>query len=346
MTDTQVPPTYAQITPLDPEALWFGKVYFGNVTGIVGNGGIGKGFLVADLVSRVTRGAEMPDGTPGPDAGSVILVTTEDDPNMAESYRLQAVGADLTKVHDMTTMRDGGQFSLPASIPALREAIYAIGDVRMVVIDPLADVSEVSLSTGTVTIRKKITNPLIRLARDTGVAIVLMMHTTKDGKTVQGSAGIVQALRSLLSVTRDAINPAVRVLQVTKSNIADDSTLTQVRYTLTGKGRGTHVEYLSAESDSAEDVVWHDYTDEEIKDGWSRDNDIRDGWTRDAGQGAILDALKFAYPQSMRAGDLATDTDISYIATRVLLSKLAKHGDVVEDHGDWRITVKDVGEEP
>lgn len=321
------PLSYAQITPLDPEWLWKGKIPFGAVTGIGGQGGIGKGLLMADLAARVSRGDVMPDGTPGPSAGSVVMVTTEDDPNTAESYRLMAAHADMSNVYDMTSI-NGGMFSLPESLPALREAVYDIGDVRIIIIDPLADVASISLSSNAVAIRAKITNPMTQLARDTGVAFGLMMHTTKDGKTLAGSAGIMQALRSLLRVERDHTNPSVRVLSVAKSNIADDSTASNVRYTLEGSGRDIHVKYLGTESDTAEDVVWAEYTDEELTAGWSRE----------AGQSGIMAALRAAYPDTMRAGELAKESGTDYISTRVLLRKLERRGEVTEpESGEWTL---------
>lgn len=228
---------YTDIEPLEPEWLWQGRIPQNTTTLIAGDGGIGKGFLLSDLVSRVTRGAEMPDGSEGPPAGSVIMVTSEDDPNMATAWRLRAAGADLTKVYDMTE-----DFLVPDSVPALRETIESIGDVRMVVIDPLSAVSSIALTSSNVRVRRVVMNPLERLARDLGIAVILVHHTVKSGR-VAGTKGITDASRMVLRVSRSAQDERIRLIHVEKSNIAADSA-PDIAYTVTGTFPGVHVEYL------------------------------------------------------------------------------------------------------
>jgi hypothetical protein len=207
---------------------------------LAGDGGIGKGFLLADLAARVTRGASMPDGsneTAKP--GSVLLVTSEDDPNMAMAYRLRAAGADLARVYDMTE-----DFSIPDSVPALREAIATIGDVRLVTIDPLSAVSSIALTSSNVRVRRVIMTPLERLAKDTGVALVVVHHTVKSGR-VAGTKGITDAARMVLRVSLAAQDERIRLIHVEKTNIAS-SGAGDVAYRVTGAFPDVRVEYLAA----------------------------------------------------------------------------------------------------
>lgn len=237
---------YADITPLEPEWLWAGRIPSNEVTIIAGDGGIGKGFLLADLAARVTRGAVMPDGSPswfeGP--GSVLLVTSEDDPNMAMTYRLRAAGADLSRVYDMTE-----DFTVPESLPALYDAIKDIGDVRLVTIDPLSAVSSIALTSSNVRVRRQIMNPLERLAKDRGVAVAVVHHTVKSGR-VAGTKGITDAVRMVLRVSRH--DEKIRLIHVEKCNIANDSA-GDVAYTVTGSFPEVRVAYLAAppEADDA-----------------------------------------------------------------------------------------------
>lgn len=237
--------SYADITPLEPEWLWAGRIPSNEVTIIAGDGGIGKGFLLADLASRVTRGAVMPDGSAawydGP--GSVLLVTSEDDPNMAMSYRLRAAGADLERVYDMTE-----DFTVPESIPALRDAVEGIGDVRLVTIDPLSAVSSIALTSSNVRVRRQIMNPLERFAKDSGVAVCVVHHTVKSGR-VAGTKGITDAVRMVLRVSRH--DEKIRLIHVEKCNIAND-TAGDIAYTVTGSFPEVRVAYLAApETDDA-----------------------------------------------------------------------------------------------
>lgn len=65
-----------------PEAevrwLWYGRIPLGAITVLDGDPGLGKSLVSLDLVARVTTGRAMPDGTPGVDAGAVLL-SAEDD---------------------------------------------------------------------------------------------------------------------------------------------------------------------------------------------------------------------------------------------------------------------------
>jgi AAA domain len=334
MTETQDNVrSYAQVTPLTPEWLWLGKIPFGTVTGLFGQEGIAKGFLECALAAIIVKGDKMPDGSPGVDAGSVIMITPEDDSNTTVAYRLRAAGltseSELAQVADMTEV-DGAAFMVPMDVPKLREEIYRRGNVRLVIIDPLAEVASIGLTSSVVKIRQTLINPLIQLARDTGVAVLLTQHTTKDGKTLQGSGAIRQALRQVLMIVREKGNPNIRTISVNKSNIADDSSAGNVHYTLTGDGNGTHVKFLAGDSETAEDVVWHDYSDSELANG-------QPGWSREAGQTAIVNLLKSESPRTMRAGDIAAQVGLTYIATRVLLMKLSARGEVISTKGDWTV---------
>ena len=117
--------SFASIEALEPEWLWRNRILAGELTLCAGGSGIGKSFLAADLAARITTGRPMPDGTASP-AGSAILASVEDDATTATVWRLRAAGADLAKVHDA-----GDDLVLPGSIPALRQMVSEIGDVRL-----------------------------------------------------------------------------------------------------------------------------------------------------------------------------------------------------------------------
>jgi AAA domain len=239
--------SYEDIDALDPEWLWPGHFARAEVSILAGDGGIGKGFLIADLVARVTRGDPMPGQKTGERAGHVIMITPEDSPQTSCARRLRAAGAELGMVHDLTETT-AGPFEIPGDLPVLRAAIDEIGDVAMVIIDPLSAVSSVSLSTAS-RVRQQIMSPLQRLARDTGVAIVVIHHTVKSG-AIGGSKTITDAARSVMTVTLDEEDTRVRVLEVTKSNIASGGQAA-VRYVVEGDWPLTAVTYLPA---SAADV--------------------------------------------------------------------------------------------
>ena len=162
---------------------------------------------------------------------------------MAMAHRLRAADADLSRVYDMTD-----DFLVPDSIPALRETIESVNDVRMVVIDPLSDVAGIPLTSSNVRVRRQIMNPLRRLASDTGTAIVMVHHTVKSGR-VGGTKGITDAARMVLKVSRLASDERVRVIHVDKTNIASDS-VGDVAYTVGGSFPDVTVSYLALPDDA------------------------------------------------------------------------------------------------
>jgi hypothetical protein len=215
------------------------------------------------------------------------------------AWRLRAARADLHRVFDLT---EG--FSLPASLGSLRDAVAAIGDVRLVVIDPLTAVSSVHLSSGAVKIRAQITNPLEAFASDTGVALLIVHHFTKDGKTVGGSKTITDAARVVLQVKRSATRDTVRELSVLKSNVGSDSSV--VPYVIAGTSdRDVHVEWL-LDDDTAE----------------------RETSRRETPEDRVLGVLRDA-GEPMTGQEVAGRLRMSYGDVRVALHRLSASGHVV-----------------
>jgi hypothetical protein len=140
---------------------------------------------------------------------------------------------------------DGGAFVLGDKedcVPLLHEAITAAGDVRLVILDPLAGISAVGLTA--VHRVQVIMRSLRRVARDTGVAIVVIHHLTKAG-TVAGSKAVVDAVRSVLVAERT--EDGSRVITVDKGNNVEDQGK-PIRYRITGTGRGAQIEWLGEET--------------------------------------------------------------------------------------------------
>src|SRR5689334_15283559 len=85
---------FSQIEPEQTEWLWPGRVPVGRLTLVVGERGLGKGALVADLVARVSRGNPWPDraDTSSPQRsapqGNVIVVCSEDERRRGMPLRL------------------------------------------------------------------------------------------------------------------------------------------------------------------------------------------------------------------------------------------------------------------
>lgn len=263
------PTTYADIDPLEPEWGIPGVLPRSFLTVVLGDGGVGKGQWWSNLAGLITTGSRLPrvpTDDPPEAAGSVLLVTSEDDPNMSTAWRLRAAGADLAKVYDVTD-----DFSLPESLPELERLIDEIGDVRLVVIDPLADnlgyvpgsKRQISLTSGNTTLRRYVMRPLERLARRKGIMLVVIHHTRKDGR-MAGSKAISDAARMVLKITRPDPTSPLRLITVEKTNIAGGDAI--VGYTVTGDWPDVHVTYVDAPDVQAPTVVAEKSTIDKIVD--------------------------------------------------------------------------------
>lgn len=222
-----------RLAPLDRIDLWENRIPCGDVSLLFGDGAVGKGRMICDLIGRITTGRPMPlcGQDTAADPGSVIVILPEDDPNEQVAHRLRAAGADLTRVYDLTRLDGGSRFKLSADakhqgdLPHLRglvDQLEAEGrNPRLIVIDPLAAV----LGWGTIQTNpgaRRLIEPLQDMAKDTGIAVLVIAHTVKSG-VLQGSAGLPQALRTVWKVSRDPDNPAYRLLTLEKHNNLPDA---------------------------------------------------------------------------------------------------------------------------
>ncbi len=129
----------SEVEPESVEWLWPGRIPKGKLSLIEGDQGTGKSALTIDLTARVSVGGELPDGMRC-EATGVVLVSAEDDPADTIRPRLDAAGADPSKVLALGFVSDAeGQerlLSLPSNVPLVEYCIERVS-AGLVVIDPL-----------------------------------------------------------------------------------------------------------------------------------------------------------------------------------------------------------------
>jgi hypothetical protein len=149
------------------------------------------------------------------------------------------VGSNTTR--DLFSLgKDGGDTGI------LRSKIEELGNVRLVVIDPLQAVATSTIAFNQQA-RLHIIRPLQELAYDTGVTILICHHFNK-GVTidnmidrVNGSKGLLDAVRVTNVIVRHPDNPEVRVLLTLKGNMTMSAE--PVAFRISGSGRDTHLEF-------------------------------------------------------------------------------------------------------
>lgn len=191
----------------------------GDVTICFGPGKVGKGRLTAWFIKQVVA-----------DGGTVVGAWPEDHPEEQLRPRLDAAGLtedELDRVINITRLPNTGRFKLSADLthvghlPLLREEILpelaADGhDVRLLVLDPLAALvgwGSIQTNAGA----RRAVEPIQDMCMDTGIACWLVAHTTKAG-VLQGSAGLLQAVRLAYRLSKDRNDPTVKILSVEEAN--------------------------------------------------------------------------------------------------------------------------------
>ncbi|MBX3029322.1 MAG: AAA family ATPase [Chloroflexi bacterium] len=210
--------------------VWQGRIPLGKVCVVDGDPNQGKSTMTLDLAARVSHGRAMPDGTPGIGPADVIILSAEDGLGDTIRPRLEAAGADLARIHALTTVgADSDLPTIPADIGALEAAINGTG-ARLVIIDPLMAYLGADVNGHRDQDVRRALAPLAALGERADAAVMLVRHLNKStgGTAIYrggGSIGIGGAARSVLLVARDPDadpeDPEPRhIVAVVKNNLA------------------------------------------------------------------------------------------------------------------------------
>jgi hypothetical protein len=245
------------------EWLWPGRFALGKIGLVAGLPDYGKGQIAAFLAAAVTAALELPCGEGTAPQGHVIWFNAEDDARDTVKPRLVAAGADLKRVHFVNgTHRDGVDktFNLIADLPLLREAIKKIGNVALVIIDPVS----AYLGIGKVDTRSQsdvrgVLTPLKELAEQTGAAVIGICHFNKKSDVtsallrVSDSIAFTAAARSVYVALDDPEDGDNKIFVKAKNNLAADNKALRYGFGVKTVGHDTR---LKKDID-APYILWH-----------------------------------------------------------------------------------------
>jgi putative DNA primase/helicase len=221
----------SDVQPRPVSWLWPDVAPMGRLTLLSGEPGIGKSVLALDMAARVSRGLPWPASERKAPQGNVVLLSPHDHPEETVRSRLKAAGGDADKVFRLSRLHEfrpdePGPFSFPKDLPVLDRAIEAIGDVRLIVVDPLS--ACVGGSTRSAAYRNTLTG-LADLAARTGAAVVAVARFSGTPGTAafrrsSSNAEALTAAKSVWRLTRDRKDPDRVLLLPVKCNLTKPET--------------------------------------------------------------------------------------------------------------------------
>jgi putative DNA primase/helicase len=274
--------------------LWPGRIPLADVTLLVGDPGVGKSLLALDLAARVTRGGPWPDqakaevgsgraegnsekieppsdsSLPPSNPGSVILFSAEDTLRETVRPRLEAAGADCSRVVAIrmsVTMKlrlsildqdESRIFEFRRDLRDLWKLIHVTPDCRLVVIDSLNS----CLSENSEKVRVDDWGLLLRLAgfaRRARVAMLLVSHLRKKGGRAiscsLGSLAFAATARAVWAVAKDPDSAERRLFVPVKNNLAADTSGLAFTIESDSAGSAARIRWSPEPANAAADAV-------------------------------------------------------------------------------------------
>jgi hypothetical protein len=163
--------------------IWPGRFAVGKLGLLVGLPDEGKGQILCYVAATITNGGEWPGGEGRAPKGRVILLTAEDDIADTVNPRLLAAGANLNDIEIVRMVQEKGKdrmFNLASDLDLLRKKITEVGDVKMVLIDPVSAYLGVKkMDSFRTTDVRAVLGPVTDLAAEMMIGFLGIMHFNK-----------------------------------------------------------------------------------------------------------------------------------------------------------------------
>ena len=202
--------------------LWQSRIPLGKLCLLSGDPGLGKSFITMDIAARVSAALDWPDGGTA-ERGRVLLLNAEDDASDTLGPRLDAIGADCSRI--LTVGREKALVRLDQDVDHL-ERLVQRHKASLVVIDPVMSYMG-DVQTNSDPAVRAVLQPLHDMAERCRCAVLLVMHLNKKqgvsaAYRTGGSIAFTGIVRAGFMVARSKNDPALRVLHSLKNNNAKE----------------------------------------------------------------------------------------------------------------------------
>jgi hypothetical protein len=244
--------------------LWHPWIAYSNLSILDGDPGRGKSTITLDLAARVSCGWAMPPavGTVVSEPANVLLLNAEDSAETTIRPRLEAAGADLSRIHILDAIAQGDT-DRPAVLPFdldVMEEIIEEHKVLLVVIDPLMAYLDSDIDAHKDQDIRRCLHRLMLVAERSGAAVLIVRHMNKLNAAPAiyrggGSIGIIGAARSALVVGKHPTEQGTCVLAPVKINLARHPMA--LTYTLDQHGDVARVGWGKEVDLTADEIIVH-----------------------------------------------------------------------------------------
>lgn len=218
------------LSDVQPESitwLWYNRFPEGKLSLLVGDPDAGKGILSSYMTGIFTTGKDWPDKA-NDKTGSVIFMSTEDNLEDTIRPRMEAAGANLSKVATLKV----DDLTIQSVVKELKDVSVSreMEDLKLVFIDSINSYMGGTRGNEEISVRTSLA-PLVEFAGKNKITIIGISHLNKDQAKkaiyrTTGSLAYVAMARSCYAIHRDADDPEKRrrLFIPLKSNLAINPT--------------------------------------------------------------------------------------------------------------------------
>lgn len=212
----------ADVESKNVEFLWYPYIPYGKITIIQGDPGEGKTTAVLRIAALLTKGEKLPEDNQEREPVNVIYQTAEDGLADTVKPRLEAAGADCSRI----LVIDESDENLSMLDSRIEEALKET-DAKLIILDPIQAYLGSNVDMHRANEIRPVMKHLGNIAEKYGCAIILIGHMNKASGSKStyrglGSIDFQATARSVLIVGRIKDDPTCRVIVHDKSSLAPE----------------------------------------------------------------------------------------------------------------------------
>lgn len=306
--------TFDERTPKEIEWLWKPYIVKGNINIIMGDGGLGKSYIITWLVSAISKGAKIPFSNNNFKKGTSILQNAEDDPDTTILPRLMLNDVDVSKIG---AFNEEKEFLEVQQITRLEDRIKEFNP-EVVVLDPIQSfVGDININSQNEV--KNALKPLKQLAQKYNCAIIMIMHLNKNNSAkasqrANGSTEFITSSRSAILITENPENTSERLFIPIKTNLMKENEKNTLSFKINDNGI---IEWLDNKGKVNADIILNSFETQDV--------------LKSVAKGFIIGALSRGDIYSNDFKDLALKNGINEKMYNITKAKMKKE-EIIKDY--------------